>query len=78
MRKLSAAERNDRVALRLVAGPGTCVRHMVTKATDKATLARLVRSGHVARDTASEYSDALALTWDGQDYLAVLEESWHD
>jgi hypothetical protein len=51
---------------------------MVTKATNAATLARLVRSGHVARDTAAEYSDALALTFDGQDYLAVLEESWHD
>lgn len=78
LKRLTAAEKSDRTALQMVSEPGTWTRSMVVKATDKATLARLVKRGYLVRDAGSEYSDALALTWDGLDYLAVLEEPWHD
>lgn len=78
LKRLTAGEKSDRAALRLVSEDGVCSRSMVVRATDKATLARLVKRGQVVRDANSEYSDALAITWDGIDYLAVLEESWHD
>ena len=76
--RLTAGECKDRAALRLIRDNGVCTRGDVTRATNKACLDRLVRRGHVTRDANSEYSDALALTWDGTDYLGVLEESWHD
>ena len=75
LKRLTAAEKSDRTALQMVSEPGTWTRSMVVKATDKATLARLVKRGYLVRDAAAEYSDALALTWDGLDYLAVLEEN---
>ena len=78
MTKLKASERLDRTAMQLVRDQHICIRREVVKATDKATLARLVKRGYVVRDANSEYSDALQLTWDGIDYLGVLEESWHD
>jgi hypothetical protein len=78
MAKLKATERSDRAALQLIRDVSICTRGDVVKATDKATLARLVKRVYVTRDANSEYSDALALTWDGIDYLTVLEETWHD
>jgi hypothetical protein len=76
--RLTATERKDRTALQLIRDTYTCTRGMVASGTDKATLARITRRGWAARDANSEYTDALALTWDGLDYLAVLEETWHD
>lgn len=75
MAKLTVGERKDRTALQLIRDVSVCTRGMVAKESGKATLGRLVRRGHVTRDANSEYTDALALTWDGLDYLEVLEEA---
>jgi hypothetical protein len=76
--RLTANEKRDRIALRLARGPAVCIQRDIVRATDKATLARLVKRGWIERDVTSEYTDAVALTYDGTDYLSVLEESWHD
>jgi hypothetical protein len=71
---LTAGERKDLTALQLIRDVSVCTRGLVDKETGKATRQRLIRGGYVTGDADSEYSDALALTWDGIDYLAVLEE----
>jgi hypothetical protein len=77
-RRLTDAEKRDRAALLAIREPGPTTRGRVVRTTSKATLARLERRGWVQRDPQSEYTDVLALTYDGEDYLAVLLETWHD
>ena len=75
--KLTSNEKKDRLGLRL-ADKEFCIKRDIVRATDEATLVRLIKRGWIERNVRSEYTDAVTLTWDGIDYLSVLEESWHD
>jgi hypothetical protein len=71
-KQLTAAERKDLVALDLASQMKHCEATRIDNRAGKATRQRAVRRGHLATDP--EYSDCLQLTWDGEDYLAVLRE----
>lgn len=77
-RKLTSAEKTDRTALQMVRDSSQCTRGMVTAKCGKAKLQRIERLGYVRHNPESEYTDVIQLTWDGADYLGVLEEPWHD
>ena len=70
-RKLTAAERKDLAALTL-AEQAPCTVTRIDVRVSKTTRQRAQRRGWLATDP--EYSDCVRLTFDGEDYLAVLRE----
>lgn len=76
--KLKASEKLDREGMRLVRDQTFTTTRNVVKAVGKPAYNRLMRCGYIVLDEKSEYSDVLRLTFDGEDYLTVLEEPWHD
>ncbi|HZR52499.1 MAG TPA: hypothetical protein VFB06_23680 [Streptosporangiaceae bacterium] len=70
-RKLTAAERKDLAALAMAELP-PCTVARIDRQVSKSTRQRAQRHGWISTDP--EYSDCVRLTWDGEDYLAVLRE----
>ncbi len=70
-RKLTAGERKDLAMLALAAQPPCTVTRIDTRA-GKAARQRAMRRGWITAD--DTYRDCVRLTWDGEDYLAILRE----
>jgi hypothetical protein len=79
MSKLTRNERLDRTALQYLRDHprATNIQADITREADKPTLARLLRRGWIARPEGSEYTDQVAITDDGTDYLTELEQPWN-
>jgi len=74
--KLTKTELADRAALWYVRDNRLTVRSDIRRATSQATLNRLLRRGWITLPDGAEYTDQVALTWDGEDYLTELEQPW--
>lgn len=80
MAKLTKPEVKDRTALRYLRDHPRAINTQgnIRSITDQATLNRLTRRGWIALPDGAEYTDQVAITGDGEDYLTELEQPWNN
>jgi hypothetical protein len=80
MSKLTKTELKDRAALGYLRDHPRAIttKSIITKLADQATTSRLIKRGWTALPDNAEFTDQLAITGDGLDYLTELEQPWNN